>query len=110
MIYFWIAVLVNDTSLFILFGLDKDGNPTNDLLILDVKDVDSISFASTFPIISSSSSSNNGINSTNKSDEANSDGLSTEATVGIAVGCGAVVIILSYLNPEYLVNEKKSLI
>lgn len=88
-----------------MFGLDKDGNPTNDLLILDVKDVDSISFASTFPVISKSSSSNNGTNSTNRSDEANSDGLSTKATVGIAVGCGAVVIS-SYLNPEYLVTEK----
>ena len=93
--------MVNDTSLFILFGLNKDGNPTNDLLILDVKDINSISFASTFPIISNSSSSSNGTNSTNKSDEANSDGLSTGATVGIAVGCGAVVI-LYFLNLSML--------
>lgn len=105
MIYFWIAVSVNDTSLFILFGLDKNGNPTNNLLILDVKDLDSISFTSTFPIISNSTSSNNGTNSTNKSDEASSDGLSTEAAVGIAVGCGAVVI-LSYLSLDHLITEK----
>ncbi|CAO0796622.1 unnamed protein product [Mucor circinelloides] len=91
------AVLVNDTSLFIMFGLDKDGNPTNDLLILDVADVNSISFLSTFPKINNSSTSNTNGTTSNGDNNSNTPkqegGLSTGATIGIAVGCGAVGIL-----------------
>ncbi|KAF1796000.1 hypothetical protein V8B55DRAFT_1468748 [Mucor lusitanicus] len=92
------AVLVNDTSLFIMFGLDKDGNPTNDLMILDVADVNAISFLSTFPKINNSSTSNtngtlsNGNRDSNASNQGGG-GLSTGVIVGIAVGCGVAGIL-----------------
>lgn len=80
-----------------MFGLDKDGNPTNDLMILDVADVNAISFLSTFPKINNSSTSNtngtlsNGNRDSNASNQGGG-GLSTGVIVGIAVGCGVAVI------------------
>lgn len=85
---------MNDTDLFIMFGLDKDGNPTNDLMILDVADVNAISFLSNFPTINNASTSNaDGANPNgNTPTQGGGGGLSTGAIVGIAVGCGVVVI------------------
>lgn len=77
-----------------MFGLDKDGNPTNDLMILDVADVNAISFLSNFPTINNASTSNaDGANPNgNTPTQGGGGGLSTGAIVGIAVGCGVVVI------------------
>jgi hypothetical protein len=88
-ITFLLAVLVNQTSLFILFGLDKDANPTNDLLVLDVRDVNNISFASTFPFDNTIATSGNG--TANTSNSSGGGSLSTGAIAGIAVGGVAAV-------------------
>lgn len=92
-----------------MFGLDKDGNPTNDLLILDVADVNSISFLSTFPKINNSSTSNTNGTTSNGDNNSNTPkqegGLSTGATIGIAVGCGAVVIETNCTSPEGIADR-----
>lgn len=96
------AVLVNQTSLFIMFGLDKDANPTNDLLILDVRNSNNISFANHFPfdIDAASTSSNVSSNSSNSTSSASGSGstggLSTGAIAGIAVG-GVVAVSIIFL-------------
>ncbi|KAK4516915.1 uncharacterized protein ATC70_000242 [Mucor velutinosus] len=92
------AVLVNGTNLFIMFGLDLSGNPTNDLMILDVADVNTISFLSAFPNINNSSASNTNGTTSNGNNGSNTlsqgrGGLSTGAIIGIAVGCSVVGIL-----------------
>ncbi|RCH96338.1 hypothetical protein CU098_005298 [Rhizopus stolonifer] len=85
------AVMVNDTNLFIMFGLNKDSNPTNDLLILDIRDVNKIAFADKYPIDLDSSVGNiTGNNDSINRDITGNEGLSTGATAGIAVGSIAV--------------------
>ncbi|KAL9558742.1 hypothetical protein MBANPS3_000728 [Mucor bainieri] len=82
-----------------MFGLDKDGNPTSDLMILDVADVNAISFLSTFPKANSSNTSNNSngtaLNGSNGPNTPNQGGrgLSMGAIIGIAVGCGVAGIL-----------------
>lgn len=68
-----LAVLVDNTSLFILFGLTKEMTTTNTMLILDIRNISSLEFSETYPLSGSS-------------------GLSKGAIAGIAVG---VVVLVS---------------
>lgn len=88
--------------MFILFGIDKDANPTSDLLVLDVRNVSAIAFSSKYPLdsttasnsgTSDSSSTTNSSDADNKANanDDNEDHLSSGATIGIGVGCGIVV-------------------
>lgn len=95
------AVLVNNT-VFILFGTDKDANPTSDLLVLDVRNVSAIAFSSKYPL-DSTTASNNGTSDSSSTTNSNDSGnktsanygnenhLSNGAVIGIAVGCSIVV-------------------
>jgi hypothetical protein len=89
------AVLVNNTSLFILFGMTQTTNLTNDLLVLDVRNVNNLAFADRYPFDQTGSSStvNNDTKSTTTSSSGShsSNGLGTGAIVGIAVGCAIAV-------------------
>lgn len=90
------AVLVNNTSLFILFGLNKDATRTNELLILDVRNVNNLTFATTFPfdnIVDTAGNSTTGgtaggntSSGNNSIGDGHKEGLSTGAIAGIAVG------------------------
>ncbi|GAA5811628.1 hypothetical protein MFLAVUS_005068 [Mucor flavus] len=71
--YYHSAVLVDNTSLFILFGLTKEMTTTNTMLILDIRNISSLEFSETYPLSGSS-------------------GLSKGAIAGIAVG---VVVLVS---------------
>lgn len=90
--YYGIAVLVNDTSLFILFGREIGGAVITQLLVLDVRNVSNIMFAKKFPF-DDSTSEKNGTN-ISKDDNGDEERLSIGAIVGIAVGGIAVVRIL----------------
>ncbi|GAA5808438.1 hypothetical protein MFLAVUS_001829 [Mucor flavus] len=111
------AVLVNNTSLFILFGLNKDATRTNELLILDVRNVDNLTFATTFPfdnVVDTAGNSTTGgtaggntsSENTNAGDN-HKEGLSTGAIAGIAVG-GVIAGALLVLALVYYSRGKKS--
>lgn len=90
------AVLVNHTSLFILFGVNNNSVQTNELLILDVTDTQSIQFTTSYS--SDHEYSNSPSSSSNTSTvESTNQGLSKGAIAGIAVGCAAVVTFLLVL-------------
>lgn len=72
-----------------MFGISKDSSYTNDLLILDVRDVNNLNFVTSFPFDNDGKSSNSNSNSTNSSSE--KGGLGTGAIAGIAVGGVAAV-------------------
>lgn len=100
--------MVNDT-VFIMFGIDRNANVASDLLILDVRNVNSISFSSKYPLLDStnsndsSSSSSNGSPDNKDSSDSNDDiskHLSTGAIVGIAVGCS--ILVGDYATQEEL--------
>lgn len=84
----FIAVLVNNTSLFIIFGLDKDGKRSNQLSVLDVRDANNITFANTFPFDNPTGNTGAGTESKDK------DGLGAGAIAGIAIGGVIAVCIL----------------
>ncbi|GAA5798701.1 hypothetical protein HPULCUR_004106 [Helicostylum pulchrum] len=95
--------------LFILFGLNKDATRTNELLILDVRNVDNLTFATTFPfdnvVDTTGNSTSGGTTGGNTSSENNSTsgnhkaGLSTGAIAGIAVG-GVIAVGTSFFLKE----------
>ncbi|KAK4513115.1 uncharacterized protein ATC70_012909 [Mucor velutinosus] len=92
------AVLV-ENAVFILFGIDKDANPTFDLLVLDVRNVGAIQFSSKYPLDASGSSNSNSNGSsshdgTGAGGGKDKSGLSSGATIGIAVGCSIVGVLL----------------
>ena len=97
-------MLVNNSSLFILFGSDRDGQYTNDMAVLDVRDINNISFVNNFPFdnaSNSSSANNNGTQSNGtqpSATEPKSSGLSTGAIAGIAVG-GVAAVSLDLTHP-----------
>ncbi|KAI8328809.1 hypothetical protein EDC96DRAFT_530140 [Choanephora cucurbitarum] len=95
------AVLIDNSTLGIFFGIDKAGNPTNDLLIMDVRDVSQLSFSDTYPINTNLTTSSTNTTSTNESASNNS------ATIGIAVGvsCGALAIIAAIVF--YVLRKRK---
>ncbi|CAO3702904.1 unnamed protein product [Rhizopus stolonifer] len=72
------AVLVN-TTLFILFGRDINGNPTPNLMTFDVANISNINYATTYPV--DSTDENESINNL----------LSVGAKIGIAIGVILVV-------------------
>lgn len=83
--------------MFILFGLNKDATRTNELLILDVRDVDNLTFATTFPFANAVDTTGNNTTGGNTSggdtsgensntSDKHKEGLSTGSIAGIAVG------------------------
>ncbi|KAG2230226.1 hypothetical protein INT48_002096, partial [Thamnidium elegans] len=111
------AVLVNNTSLFILFGLNKDATRTNELLILDVRNVDNLTFATTFPFdnVVDTTENNTTVGNTggdtssgnNNTDNKHKEGLGKGAIAGIAVG-GVIAGALLVLALVYYSRGKKS--
>ncbi|KAI9356054.1 hypothetical protein BD770DRAFT_390342 [Pilaira anomala] len=95
------AILVNNTSLFIIFGLDKDGKRSNQLSVLDVRDANNITFANTFPF--DNPTGNNGDGTKNK----DKDGLGAGAIAGIAIG-GVIAGALVVLGLVYYSRGKKN--
>lgn len=89
-----------------MFGIDGSGNPTNDLLVLDVRNPNNITFATQFPLQSNinNNGNNNGNSSNNNNNGKNNNdtgpqksGLGTGAIAGIAVGGIAAVSLLLFL-------------
>lgn len=92
-----IAVLVDQTNLFILSGLDKDAQYTSDLLILDVRNIlSNISFTDHFPFDNNDAPITPSLTSSSASGFSSSrGGLSTGSIAGIAVG--AVIVYVSII-------------
>ncbi|GAA5798706.1 hypothetical protein HPULCUR_004111 [Helicostylum pulchrum] len=89
-----LAVLVDDTSLFILFGMTKDKTATNTMLVLDLRNISSLSFSETYPLSNlsvASSDNSSSVASPDNSSSGISSGISSGAIAGIAVG--AVVLV-----------------
>ena len=82
---FFKAVLIENSTLVIFFGADKKGFLTADLLFLDVRDVNHLSFSEVYPI------GNVSIKSTQSS-------MSQGTIIGISVGtlCVSIFIYQSY--------------
>lgn len=87
---------MDNTSLFILFGLTKDETASNSLLILDVRDVNNLAFADIYPFDQIGSNSTSPSNNSDSIDS--SSGSSTGTVAGIAVGCSIVVIYYPFSN------------
>lgn len=101
-----------------MFGIDRSGNPTNDLLVLDVRNPNNITFATQFPFdnVAQPNSNNNGNNNGNSSNNNNNgnnnnnteqhkNGLGTGAIAGIAVGgIAAVSLLLSLVHNFDMTN------
>lgn len=88
LLYILTAVLVNDTSLFIMFGKRKSSTnasfvAVNSILVLDVKDRTSLSFLDSYPLTKDADPV---ITTTS-----NASGLSGGAIAGIVVGIVAAV-------------------
>ncbi|CEG77383.1 hypothetical protein RMATCC62417_12144 [Rhizopus microsporus] len=83
------AVLVN-TTLFILFGSDINGNGSPNLLTFDISNVSNIQYTPTYPLlpatVSNPSNPSNNNNNTAIPQPASAD-LSSGAKAGIAIGC-----------------------
>jgi hypothetical protein len=93
---------VNNISLFLLFGLDQTGNALNDILILDVRNVNNITFEEKYPFVLDTTITNDKNNTTSSvhptqltvqdaSRETNGATLSTGAIAGIAAAVGILV-------------------
>lgn len=102
----FIAVLVNNASLFILFGTDVSAKPVNQLLVLNVRDENNITFANNF-VFESPAVANNPSSNPDSSDppstlgsvlEDRKKGLSKGSIAGIVVGCIIAVCIFFYNN------------
>lgn len=81
------AVLVNNAALFILFGKTSANGTTNNVSVLDVRNVSAIQFSDQFPL-------EGGSTALATENEAKSDepaGLSSGAIAGIIVGAIAAV-------------------
>lgn len=87
------AVLVNNTALFILFGKTSANDTTNNVAVLDVRNVSAIQFSDQFPL-------EGGSTALATETEAKADdpvGLSSGAIAGIIVGAIAAVRLLNQL-------------
>ncbi|KAG2207695.1 hypothetical protein INT47_011815 [Mucor saturninus] len=110
------AVLVNDTTLFIMFGRKKSETAdalvaSNDIMVLNVTDMSFPSSLDTYPaplngVTATNKTNTNGQSdgqsdsqsdsqSNSQSDAYESNGLSTGAIVGIVVGSVAVIAIIA---------------
>ncbi|KAG2213479.1 hypothetical protein INT47_009153 [Mucor saturninus] len=97
------AVLVNGTSLFIMFGRVKSEKtgllvPTNDIMVLNVTDLSSLTSFSTFPNPVDLNSSANKTTTGGQSNDQPGDqskGISGGAIAGIVVGSVAVIAIIA---------------
>lgn len=100
------AVLVNNDTLFIMWGIDSNNVGTSSILILNVSNPENITLSSNYIDPNAGSNTNNntsssGGNSDNTASDTNiaSDtnrGLSSGAKAGIAVAC--VVVVNIYLK------------
>ncbi|KAI9365633.1 hypothetical protein BD770DRAFT_376936 [Pilaira anomala] len=99
------AVLVNN-SLFILFGRNLSGRPLNQLLILNVRDVNNITFANNFPFADSTDTTN-GTKNSNGNDISPKEGLSTGGIAGVAVGA-VIAGALAILGPVCYFLKRKT--
>ncbi|KAK4516914.1 uncharacterized protein ATC70_000241 [Mucor velutinosus] len=88
--YYHNAVLVNDTALFILLGKTAANDTTNNVSVLDVRNVSAIQFSDQFPLEEGSSA----MATKNDVKQGDSARLSSGAIAGITVGAIAVVIAL----------------
>lgn len=90
------AVLINNSSLFIMFGIDNTGTSRNDFSILDIN---TWTWQSDFMMNNSTNSSNgssdNGNNGSNGDDGGNGGGISGGAIAGAVVGSVAGVSVPS---------------
>lgn len=81
--------MVNETDIFILLGIDKGGAVTNDILMLDTRNVSSLKFSDTYPISDAEAGTANTF--TDNSVNGDSKKLSSGAIAGIVVGSIALV-------------------
>ncbi|KAF1807799.1 hypothetical protein V8B55DRAFT_1375469 [Mucor lusitanicus] len=89
--YYHNAVLINDTALFILFGKTTAKDTTNNVAVLDVRNVSAIQFSDHFPLTGEGSTAMATEDNTKENAPA---GLSSGAIAGIIVGAVAAVIAL----------------
>ncbi|KAI9471878.1 MAG: hypothetical protein EXX96DRAFT_611183 [Benjaminiella poitrasii] len=110
------SVLVNNDTLFVMWGVDSNLAGTSNVLLLNISNPYSISYTDRFNLIQTNTTSNNdngssSANGTNSSstDEKekgeNDSTLSGGAIAGIVVGCIAVAIIAALFAWFY--NRKK---
>ncbi|GAN04049.1 hypothetical protein MAM1_0054d03508 [Mucor ambiguus] len=86
------AVLVNNTALFILFGKTTGKHDTtNNVSVLDVRNVSAIQFSDHFPLEGEESTA---MTTENNAKESDSVGPSSGAIAGIIVGAIAAVVAL----------------
>ncbi|KAI9364297.1 hypothetical protein BD770DRAFT_439967 [Pilaira anomala] len=121
------AVLVNNASLFILFGTDVSAKPMNQLLVLNVRDENNITFSNNFifentAISNNRSSSNPSSSNPSSSNPSSSNpssftpgsvveepkkGLSKGSIAGIVVGC-IIAVALTILGLVCCLRRKKN--
>ncbi|KAI8330930.1 hypothetical protein BD560DRAFT_416134 [Blakeslea trispora] len=106
------AVLIDNSTLGIFFGIDKTGNLTNEMLLLDIQDIDHLSFMNSLPNHINTNTSSGGNKTpldTNPSSPSN-DTLNNSTTIGIAVGvsCGVLVIIAAIVWFIFFKRKQRS--
>ncbi|KAG2230227.1 hypothetical protein INT48_002097, partial [Thamnidium elegans] len=100
--YYHSAVLVDDTSLFIFFGMTKEKAATNTMLVLDLRNISSLAFSDTYPLSDSSVTlSDNYLNG-------RSNDLSSGAIAGIAVGIVVLILIIAAVIVFYIRKKKRA--
>ncbi|KAI9273811.1 hypothetical protein EDC94DRAFT_689831 [Helicostylum pulchrum] len=107
--YYHSAVLVDDTSLFILFGMTKDKTATNTMLVLDLRNISSLSFSETYPLSNlsvASSDNSSSVASPDNSSSGISSGISSGAIAGIAVGAVVLILIIAAII-VFCIRKKK---
>ncbi|KAI9273810.1 hypothetical protein EDC94DRAFT_644130 [Helicostylum pulchrum] len=100
--YYHSAVLVDDTSLFILFGMTKEKSTTNTMLVLDVRNISSLAFSETYPL------SDSRVTLSDNSLSGLSSGLSSGAIAGISVGAVVLILIIAAIIVFFIRKKKRA--
>lgn len=102
-LFFILAVFIDNSTLGIFFGMDGTSS-TKDLLLLDVRDVNRISIADTYPLRNTPKAS--GINTTQP--DSSGPSKSTGISIGVGISCVSCYIAETQKKKNFILTYLKT--